>query len=138
VAPVSLLGTCIKALNVDLTVCAAGAAGLFTVALVLGWDEAEGREQRFLWADIGLFAVIGLITGNISWMFYFGGADPLSSLAHPLVRLVYLIGGPAFFTLHVANVLRPRLPWWRSFLCVLGWNLALIGVLVAADQWGWP
>jgi hypothetical protein len=137
VAAVSLLGACIKALDVDLTVSAFGAAALFTVALVLGWDEADGRERRFLWADIGLYSVIGLITGNVSWMLYLGGVDPLSGIAHLSVRLVYLIGGPVCFTLHVANVLRPRLPWWRSFLCVLTWNLILIAALVAADQWGW-
>jgi hypothetical protein len=133
---VSLLAALIKALNVDLTASAFGSAGLFATALVLGWDETDGRERRFLWADIGLYFILGLITGNISWMLYFGGGNPLLSLAHLPVRLTYLIGGPVFFALHIANVLRPKLPWWRSFLCVLGWNALLISVLVAADQWG--
>lgn len=133
---VTPLGALIKALDTDLALSAFATTVLFGFALLLGWDEAHGRARRFLWADIGLFFVIGLFTGNISWMLYFGGADPLTSIAHLPIRLIYLIGGPSFFALHVANVLRPRLPWWRSFLCVLAWNVFLVGVLMAADLWG--
>ncbi|MFL6097921.1 MAG: hypothetical protein ACJ71Y_20915 [Blastococcus sp.] len=93
----ALFGNSLKALDTDLCLTSAAVAVAFALAVATRWARELGFLARALMVGVaGFAATIALFTGNLSWAFYVEHADPFLSVAHPVVRLIYLAGGSLF------------------------------------------
>jgi hypothetical protein len=94
-------------------------------------DDARNLVRGIVTAWIGSL----ILFGNLVYKYWMGLADPLQSLADPIIRLFYinliLIGT----TMHIATALRGQFSgWWKTFSVWSAGAFVCIGILFLADM----
>lgn len=139
------LGDLIKALDTDLAASTAALAVLYAVALGRGWSASNFYTRVMMYGVVLLSSALALFSGNLSYSFYFEGADPFHSVAHVWVRVVYLVAGALasdiLLSIPLGVVVNPdgvltRRGWWRALAAVALLNVLSMALLVGLDLAG--
>jgi hypothetical protein len=130
-------GMLIKVLDADLVLSSVVVVTLFALAIAGYKSDITERVRRFLQADVLIFFGIALLAGNLTFSFYSHEADPLNSIAHPTIRLMYEILLIAGFDWHIANVVLEEVSWGRKMLAIVGANAVFVASLAILEVVGW-